>query len=456
MSLSGRNVIMVVLDSARADDFVSHAPNFQVLSGDGLRFTRAVAPAGWTLPSHASIFSGLSPTEHGIFALGTPGGTQDNFKAALVRARELERKGLLIAPRLQQRGIRTFSATCSPWLWHGSGLAAGFEDTDFFYFLRSKPMSHRRFGFSKRVRQIAEAFRSTKQYASWIHSGAEKGAPRIMDGLLSFAKAADAPFFAFANLIETHQPHYPPANGAGELGWFERMNAYRDVVLAPPLLRQLRMRAHTYGTKRMSPRVLARWRNAFRAEIGYVDRWLLRLTEELDALGLLEQTTLIVTSDHGESFGEDGVVGHGLSLSQGAGHIPLGMWGGGIEAQVVGQPVGLTSIPATLEDLLLEEDVSGSLLNSSTWGFARMEIEHPSAVSRPPRRAKRLPSGAGAAFFDGHLKLVADPFTGESLYDLERDPDEKVNLLGTVEPTSRQRHEIDAWRDRVERGVPEP
>ncbi len=449
MSLTGRNVILLILDSGRADDFRTHAPNFGRLASGGMNFTRAIAPAGWTLPSHASIFSGLSPTEHGIVALGKAGGTQENFKQALVRARRLDAEGRLVAPRLKAAGVRTFSATCSPWLWHGSGLAAGFEETDFFYFLRSKPLSHRRFGVSKRVRQIAEAFRSMGQYATWIREGAEKGAERIVDGILDFATADDAPFFAFANLIETHQPHYPPKGVERSQGLLDRFNTYRGVVFDPPLVRQLKMRAHTYGTKKMSPRVLGRWRNSFRAEIAYVDEWLLRLTERLDAAGLLENTTVIVTSDHGESFGEDGVVGHGLSLSQGAGHVPLGMWGGGIEARSVAEPVGLASFPATLEHLLIDGPAEGSLLDPSAWGFARMEIEHPAAVSRPPRRAKRLPSGPGAAFFDGALKLVDDPFDGTSLFDLDADPNESNDLTGTVEPTARQKTEHDAWRDRI-------
>lgn len=449
MNPTGRNVILVVLDSARADDFAENAPNYHQLARDGMRFTRAVAPAGWTLPSHASMFSGLSPTEHGMVAFGGPGGTEETFKHALVRARKMEAEGRLIAPRLRDGGIRTFSASCSPWIWHGSGLAAGFEETDFFYFLRSKPMAHRRYGLSKRLRQIAEAFRSMSQSAAWVRDGAEKGAARIMESVLDFAGKEDRPFFAFTNLIETHEPHYPPRNGEPVPGALDRFNTYRDVVLEPPLLRLLKMRAHTYGTKQMSPAVLGRWRKAFGAEIRHVDAWLLTLTERLDQMDLLDRTTIIVTSDHGESFGEDGVVGHGISLSEGAGHIPLGMWGGGVERRVVDDPVGLLSIPATLEHLLLGIDDEGSLLNESSWGFARMEIENPRAVSRPPRRAKRLPSGPGAAFYDGALKLVQDPFSGPALYNLDDDPREERDLSGHVPPTDRQQAELEAWRTRI-------
>lgn len=448
MTATGRNVILVVLDSARADVFEDNAPNFMSLSHDGTRFRRAIAPAGWTLPSHASLFSGMSPSEHRIIAQGTAGGTEDTLRAAAKLSRKLHREGSFVVPRLQRAGVRTFSTSSSPWLWHASGLAVGFDETDFFYFLRSSPPAHKRHGLPKRVSQIKDAATSTSRYARWVRSGADKGAARIFDRITEFARKG-GPFFAFTNIIETHEPHYPPKGTEPALGRLERLMAYRDVVLEPPLLRQLKIRSHNYGIKPLSPAVLNRWMLAYEAETRYVDAWLLRLTERLDDIGLLADTTVIVTSDHGESFGEDGLVGHGISLSEGAGHIPLGMWGGGIERRVVDDPVGLLSIPATLEHLLLGIDDESSLLNESSWGFARMEIENPRAVSRPPRRAKRLPSGPGAAFYDGALKLVQDPFSGPALYDLDDDPREERDLSGHVPPTDRQQAELEAWRTRI-------
>jgi arylsulfatase A-like enzyme len=442
---SGRNVILIVLDSARADFFPGNTPNFDEFTARGARFSRAVAPAGWTLPSHASIFTGLSPTEHGIVALGRPGGSQENFRAALLKSKEL--RGTLIASQLRGRGIRTLSTTSSPWLWRASGLATGFEETDFFYFLHSEPPSTIKPGPTKVFRHLGNAARSVGLHLSWMRSGGDKGSARILDNIVRFA-AKGTPFFAFANLIETHQPHYAPG-GFGRPGVGSALWALKDVAFEPPLLRWLRIRAHNYGTHRISPRLMARWRDAYAAEIRYVDAWLARLIERLDAARVLDETTIILTSDHGEGFGEKGIVGHGLSLSQGSGHVPLGMWGGSVPQIEVTEPVGLTSLPATIRHLMFDEPEEASLLLESGSGFARMEIEDPTAVARPPKRAKRSPSGPGAAFYDGALKYVIDPFQGPALYDLDVDPTETTDLLRQRRPTTRQDREAQAWLDRV-------
>lgn len=438
---------MIVLDSARADIFHENAPNFLSLASEGMLFTKAIAPAGWTLPSHASIFTGLSPTEHGIVALGTSGGTIDNFKNSFWRARSLEAEGRMVVPRLEAAGLRTFSSSSSPWLWKGSGLAAGFAETDFFYFLRGRPSAAFRRDRLKRLFQIAEVITAVGQYARWIRSGADKGAAHILESILNFATRGAPPFFAFTNLIETHLPHFPPHDTQSNR--YRRLLHTRDVLLEPPLLRALKIRAHNYETKRMSRRVLQRWKEAYAAEIRYVDGWLLRLTEALDRKGLLSNTVIMVTSDHGEDFGEHGIVGHGLSVAETAAHVPLGMWGGDISRSHVRHVVSLLAIPPTLEDLLLGGSHPGSLFDPATHGRARIETEDPRHVSRPPRRSKREPSGPGAAFYDGNLKLVVDPFRGRALYDLEADPEAKVDILQKTAPTDQQQLELQAWEQRI-------
>lgn len=442
---TGRNVILIVLDSARADIFASHSPNFEALTSDGASFKRAVAPAGWTLPSHASMFTGLSPTEHGICALGRPGGTYENFKAAAQRTREL--KDHLVVPQLAAKGVRTFSSSSSPWLWHGSGLSAGFQETDFFYFLRAKPASPSRHGISKRARQVADAGRSVEQHIRWMRTERDKGARRVLEGI---ARSAAKPgrFFAFANLIETHEPHLAP-RGYAKGGASRKLWELRDVALEPPLRRVLRIRAHNYGNREVPQRVLHRWKQAYAAEMRYVDDWLGRLMDRLERAKVIDDTVVIVTADHGEAFGEKGVVGHGLSTYQGIAHVPLGIWGAGIDRCVIEDPVSLTSMAATLRHLALDDPKEGSLFDPAGRGRARIEIEDPRAVIRPPRRAKRIPAGPGAAFYDGPLKLVVDPFRGRSLFDLDEDPAEENDLSASRTPTSGQEEQELAWRKRL-------
>jgi choline-sulfatase len=165
-----------------------------------------------------------------------------------------------------------------------------------------------------------------------------------------------------------------------------------------------------------------------------------------------DDTAVIVTSDHGENLGEGGLVGHGLSVAEAAAHVPLGMWGAGVPRERLGQPVGLRGIQATLKELLAGEELEESLLQGPSRGAAAMEIEDPRAVSRPPKRARRRPSGPGAAFYDGSLKLVVDPFAGTGLFDLDSDPKERNDLSASRSPSDRQRSAKDGWEARLKRG----
>lgn len=434
-SLSQRNVVLVVLDSARADLFAAHAPNFSKLSSQGIRFERAIAPAGWTLPSHASMFSGLAPSEHKMVALGTKGGVAADRKNAARLGARLAREGKLIAPFLSDGGIRTFSATSSPWLWKGLGLDFGFDDSDFFYFLgRHTARSPSR--LPKRAAQVLGSVRSMRQYARWVRQRQDKGAARVLESIGGFVRRG-GPFFAFTNLIETHEPHFPPAGVEHGLGRRELAALAANLILQPPLVRIQRFRAHNYGIVRLPRRLLKLWHQAYLAEIDYIDRWIARLMETLDEARVLDETTIIVTSDHGENLGEDGVIGHGLSAHEVAARVPLGMWGAGVTPEVVTEPVSLMSVPVTLRDLLLEESHDDSMLAAGGRGFAAFEVENPICVSRPPIGARRRPHGPGAAFYDGTSKLTVDPWTGDERLD------------GGRGSTGRQRDALQAWRDRV-------
>jgi choline-sulfatase len=225
-----------------------------------------------------------------------------------------------------------------------------------------------------------------------------------------------------------------------------------DLVLQPPLVRFVRMRSHNYGTGHISDATLARWRDAYVSEMRYVDRWLGELNEMLERTQVAGDTVVIVTSDHGENLGEAGLVGHGLSVAEVAAHVPLGMWGAGVESERVPDPVSLLSLPATLGELLVGDEHEDSLLGKASRGRAAMEIEDPAHVSRPPKRARRRASGPGAAFYDGSLKLALDPFQGIGLYDLASDPGERDNLIETRDPTTRQSAAREAWEERVAGG----
>ena len=440
---TGRSLVLVVLDSARADAFGAATPNLSDLRQRGVGFDRAIAPGGWTLPSHTSMFSGLLPTEHQV--VGLPGGAERVLANARRRIPALDASGHLIAPRLAARGVRTFLATASPWLTMASGLDRGFGTKDQFGFLQTPP--HRpKVKLPKRVRQSVNTAYSVADHARWVRSGRDKGAERVLSGMEEFIGRDAAPFFACTTLMETHEPHLPPEPAERDLA--NKLN----VIVQPGLVRLLRMHAHNWGSLRLPQRLIDRWRRAYLREIAYVDAWLGRLLEMLERTGRAEETVVVVTGDHGENFGEGGLVGHGLSLRESLANVPLVIGGADIPAQsAVSEPVSLIRLADTIDDLMLGPNES-SLLRTRD-GRAVMEVEHPAHVAHRAPGAKRHARGPGAAFYDGSLKLVVEPFAPDEapprLCDLATDPSEALDLWGERAPTAWQAAEMDRWRERA-------
>ena len=454
-TVSGRNVILVVMDSVRADVFHNEAQNFRRLSESGLRFTKAIAPATWTLPSHVSMLTGLAPSEHGAVATGTSKIELRTRVSGIVKG--LADEGALLAPRLKGSGVRTFSATPNPWLGPLTRLDIGFDERRFFAFLdrndrqRARPKTKE--SSPTRVEQARGLARAVGRHAQWIARGTDKGAARILDDLVGFVDGHEGPFFALVNLIEAHEPHVPPR---AQRRWTDRdfLAVAFNAVLQPGPVRARRIRRHNWGSSEIPRSTLRRWKSAYRAEIRHLDGWLSDLTEHLKRTGRLANTVVIATSDHGENFGEQGIVGHGFSLHESTAHVPLAMWGGGLEPTDIAQPVGLAKLRATIEHLVLDEDIGGSLIESSSWGTAAIEIEDPAHVNRPPERASKTTRGPGAAFYDDGLKLVDDPFEGTMLLDLDKDPAGNTPAAITVTPTEEQHAMHEAWRERVSGRAP--
>ena len=224
------------------------------------------------------------------------------------------------------------------------------------------------------------------------------------------------------------------------------LKAAGNAILQPGPVRAQRVRHHNWGARQIPSRLLDLWTDAYRSEIRYLDAWLGALTNMLEVTGRLKNTIVITTSDHGENFGEGGLVGHGVSLRESTAHVPLAMWGGSLAPAVIDRPVSLVRIRATVEELTLGIHQGGSLLRSGP-NVASIELEDPAHVNRPPRRATKRSRGPGAAFYDRDLKLVIDPFDGEALYDLARD--ESGTVVARQEPTEALRQAKMEWAARI-------
>jgi arylsulfatase A-like enzyme len=198
---------------------------------------------------------------------------------------------------------------------------------------------------------------------------------------LSRRRQPERPFFAFLNDFDVHFPYMLPPGGIHRFGVRPRTDREMELI----------ERWRTVDKTRLSAQEIAFVRDSYDDCIADLDEQLGRLIDELERRGILERTWLIVTSDHGESFGEQpGVFLHGTSLYQPQLHVPLAIVppsrspGG----QVVPETASLRDLPATVVDLLGLE--AGAPFPGASW--ARLWDRPPPGAGADPPASKPSPA----------------------------------------------------------------
>ncbi|MCI0378262.1 MAG: sulfatase, partial [Gemmataceae bacterium] len=369
------NVLLVVLDTVRAQNLSLHgyerrtSPNLEKWAKKGAWFERAFTTAPWTLPSHAGMFTGRYAHE-----LST------HWRQPLDDAHPT------LAEVLRDRGYRTagFSAN-RYYAGYDSGLARGFVHYEDYNhspgeFINCSALT--KWFFNKRPVRTAldyfdlygrkDAAQVNASFLDWLSARSNP------------AREGAKPFFAFLNYFDAHDPYLPPAPFDSKFGpppTTEERAAFWRWWESP---------AHT-----LPPEIVDAAVRGYDGGIAYLDDQLNRLLEELDRRGILKDTLVIITSDHGEHFGEHGRFIHGNSLHRQLLHVPLVMlFPGRIpEGTAVKQFVTLRDLPATITTLLKTKDGSfpGSTL-SRHWD-ARYKDQKDSplfqvALAIPPQYAR--------------------------------------------------------------------
>jgi arylsulfatase A-like enzyme len=420
------NILLIVLDAARRDALEPYGapagstPAIASLARRGHALARAYATSSWTLPSHASLFTGRLPRGLGLGQ--APGRTPDGARATL-RALESE----LLPSVLRKSGYRTHGFSANLWASGHAGFDTGFDT-----------FAYRSGGRNERLNALPGGRIGGR--LAWALEGAraraDDGAAAIGRELRASIAAAQAgqPSFWFVNLVECHSPYLPP-------------RPWNDLRLPGRVLAALDAERYMnfetivlYGARghRIPPPALARMRHLYRRAISYMDAWLADVLEALDRRGLLDETLVIVTSDHGESFGEDGLIAHGLALSEPLIHVPLVMAGPGAVGSdaafslallpgLIARAAGVPDVSPLASDMpegiaIAQYDAIGPPDHPRILDFARrFELDD--------RAVARLTTNLTCAT-DGARKLIVREGVGESLYDLPADPDERAPLAG--------------------------
>jgi arylsulfatase A-like enzyme len=317
------NVILIILDTVRAFNLSTYgygretSPNLTRIATRGVLFKRAHATAPWTLPSHASMFTGRYPGE---------------LTADLQTALDVTFPTL--GEELGRRGYATAGFVAnSKFAIAETGLARGFQHYEDFVLRPASLVSS-----SAMLRVLG----LTGLVSRWLGSDREsstKNAQRINDDFLRWQKRVDGrPYFAFLNYIDAHRPYRAPRRYA--LKYLESRAALQRVLQA--------------NSKTALPANASQvLRDAYDGAITYLDDRIGALVDSLERRGALENTIVLITSDHGEQFGEHGLFLHANSLYTQLLRVPLIVFGPGrIPPGVeVSTPVSLVDLASTVLDV---------------------------------------------------------------------------------------------------------
>jgi arylsulfatase A-like enzyme len=428
------NVLLIVLDTVRADHLSVYGyerettPNLARLAAQGVRFERARSTAPWTLPSHASLFTGRWPHELSASLRGPLDGRYPTL------AERLRDQGFVTA------GFVANTTYCSA----ETGLNRGcvhYEDhiLSALEILRGSALGRR---VLDKVVTSAQKLGAAAGLGPWLAPGNGKefkDAATINRDFLTWLSGPDVqrrPFFAFLNYFDAHHPYVLPEGFDQHFGL--RPESHADNLILH--------RWWTLDKRHLPPRHVALARDAYDDCLAYLDEQLGRLFAELGRRGVLDHTLVIVTADHGEHLGEHELYGHASSLYGPEVHVPLLMVApSGVPAgATVAAPVSLRDLPATVTDLLglgAESPFPGTSL-ARYWDTAAPEgpAAEPvlSEVDEPvkgPANDGRSPvfRGAMKALTTDEAVYIRNGDGREELFDLATDPQETRNLAGSAE-----------------------
>lgn len=386
------DLVVVVVDTLRADrlgsygDAQASTPFLDRLAKSGLRFERAYAPASWTLPSVASLFTSRYPSQHRVASYDS----------------RLSDSEQTLAEQLWLAGYRTGGFTAN---WRMNWDNAFHQGFDLWNSLFPE--------FEPEVKISGGAL--TDAAMTWLDTvDAEPSRP---------------PVFLYLQYMEPHAPLLPPpglrerfAPGLSDAE-VARLNA-KSVAETPA------------PDKGLLPVEASALERLYRAAVADADRQLERLFQELARRGHLENALVVVTADHGEEFLEHGAVGHGTDLYEESVRVPLILNGPMVTPRVVAEPVSLIDLAPTLLEVgraqpeprfegrsrayLLGDDLVSWIRR--LWRYAEGSDVH---LQLPVPASPYGGYAHEAGLVRGAQKLLVDPKGQASAYDLDRDPGER-------------------------------
>lgn len=405
-----RNLVLICIDTVRADAFFklgdTQEDSLSQWESDALVFKQAYSTAPWTLPSVASLLTGLWPVQHGI---GQLPGEMKNLARSFPT--DFYEGTPLLAQTAVEQGYKTAIFTRNGWTfdsWRSKGLPAGFTEN---------------VKFAHDIYRIDETV-WPKMVEQWRE--------------LFVSDAGVAPSIHFLHLMEAHDWHIMD------------MEAVEALVakLTPQQQQSFLSLAPEQTCKDAESDMCKRWM-VYTHAVTVMREAVATVLANLKADGLLDDTVVIAFSDHGEEFddhkgdgrpdtssGEILTFGHGISLYQEMLHVPLLVWHPEIEGKEIEQPVSLIDIAPTAARWL------GFKFMPNQWQGHFLDDTLQIPARKTSQTAQRVIYASGISLGEPQISAIQGGKKGiwytlsdiNRYFDLDRDPleQEPINSMDLV------------------------
>lgn len=431
-----KNVLLLIMDTARKKNLTPYGyernttPFLKEFSEESVVFNSATSQAPWTLPSHASIFTGEYPSQHGA--------TQESPY--------LDKEGTL-ASHMSNEGYKTAIYSANAWISPHTGLARGYDEANNFF----GPLPNRMEGILSRTwKRINDSNRlqtvagKVVSFGAWIYenfssSDTSSFTPDAIESSKKFMRNNE-PFFLTVNLLDPHLPYRPPT---------ENIKNVSSLDERPEICQN--SKEYNSGAVDIDDEDWRKIRAMYDGELNFLDQQLESLHKWMDKRDILEETMVIICSDHGELLGEHELYGHEFGMYEELINVPLMISHPSEEGREVDEPVELLDLYHTIldfsgSDVFKEER---SIFNSNYRKESTRCLPYPectfSEYSRPVIELEQLISIASSSNIDipknsrfdsrmysvrkDNIKLIQIENIRDEMYDLSESEEGNNNLI---------------------------
>lgn len=310
------NIVLLTVDALRADHLSGHgydrptSPELDALMAKNLWFDRAFSASSHTAEAVPALLTGRYPDEASDtnYRLDTPS----------------------VARRLQKKGFATAAFHSNPYVSRAYGYGDGFDEYDDDLYLSQ----HRLLALFQRLLDILR----NKHYAR-----ADEINERSLEWIDSLG---GGPFFCWNHYMDVHGPYQPPA---------EYQEQFHRQTVKDRNLHKLYKRSVSDPAS-VTEEEHAILEDLYDGEIRYTDNMISAFLDALAQRGLLDDSVVIITGDHGDGFAEEGYFGHPRVLDDELLHVPLAVLGLSEESQRISVPTSTLDIVPTILSLVGESD----------------------------------------------------------------------------------------------------